>query len=71
MMPKVTWRHMDRAPKDGTRVKLYIPYDRSKFTEAECTDEGWWSAEDDCWRYDGDDGPDDIQPTMWRPKQTE
>lgn len=66
-MPNVTWRHMDFAPKDGTRVKLLIPYDRNRFTEAECTDEGSWSDAEKCWRFDGDDGPDDIQPTHWRP----
>lgn len=62
------WRPIATAPKvDGRRVCLLIPYDRSIFTEAQCADEGHWSDADNCWRFDGDDGPDDIQPTHWRP----
>lgn len=69
------WFTMDSAPKDGTRVALWIPYTAN--TEATCADEGYWDPEaganhpripeKGCWRFDGDDGPFDIQPTAWRP----
>lgn len=74
------WQPISTAPKDGTRVKLLIPYDRDRFSEAECTDEGRWSKDEydfdfetqelvarGCWRFDGDDGPFDLQPTHWMP----
>ena len=59
------WQPIDTAPKDGTRIALLIPYDREKFSEADCTTIGYWNGE--CFRYHGDDGVDDIQPTHWRP----
>ena len=62
-----SWRPIETAPRDGSRIVLLIPYAREKFSEAECTDEGCWDADDKCFRFDGDDGPDDIQPTHWRP----
>lgn len=83
------WQPIATAPKDGTRVKLLIPYSREKFTEEECIDYGHWDAEVEhmwwgdrhtdpnwkelrpirkgCWRFDGDDGAFDIQPTHWMP----
>ena len=74
------WQDIATAPKDGRRVKLLIPYDRSIFSEEECIDEGSWDAEaywpgvkghhppeTGCWRFDGDDGPFDIAPTHWMP----
>jgi hypothetical protein len=81
------WQPIETAPRDGTRIQLLIPYDRDKFTEAQCTDEGYWDAdvehdvnrrqpdgtwklvviERGCFRFDGDDGAFDIQPTHWRP----
>lgn len=80
------WQPIETAPKDGSRVTLLIPYDRDLFTEAECTDEGYWEplppgtgasigmgipewgvADGGCWRFDGDDGSFDIQPTHWKP----
>ncbi len=64
------WRSIETAPKDGRRFQLLIPYDRNIFSEEECTDEGCWepdSGRRGCFRFDGDDGPDDIQPTHWRP----
>lgn len=36
------WRDIATAPKDGTRVRLLIPYSRELYTEAECTDCGHW-----------------------------
>lgn len=61
------WQPIETAPKDGTPIKLLIPYSPEIFPESDCTDRGFWSAEDSCFRFDGDDGPDDIQPTHWMP----
>jgi len=61
------WQDISTAPKDGTWIQLLIPYDRSKFSEIDCTDEGQWDKDDHCFRFIGDDGADDIQPTHWRP----
>lgn len=72
------WLPIESAPKDGRRVRLLIPYDTVKFNEAECTDEGYWDSlavwkgfgepvEVGCWRFDGEDGAFDIQPTHWQP----
>ena len=80
------WRDISTAPKDGTRIRLLIPYDRQIFSEAECADVGFWEPPDHetkgdigmgipqwgvddggCWRFDGDDGRFDIQPTHWMP----
>lgn len=71
------WRPIDSAPKDGSTIELLIPYNREMFTEVECTDKGYWDAEVEstperrhprkgCFRFDGDDGAFDIQPTHWR-----
>lgn len=82
------WQPIETAPKDGSRVKLLIPYKREKFSEAQCTDEGYWQSLESwnpdpwlldgtdipqwgidaggCWRFDGDDGGFDIQPTHWK-----
>lgn len=84
-----SWQQIQTAPKDGSRMQLLIPYNRKKFSEAQCTDEGYWDAEAEhlywgdrttdpdwkklrpvtkgCFRFDGDDGAFDIQPTHWRP----
>jgi len=81
-----SWRPIETAPQDGTRVDLLIPYCRDRFTEAQCTDKGFWEPlqgydradiawvfrqwgidAGGCWRFDGDDGGFDIQPTHWRP----
>jgi hypothetical protein len=59
------WKNISTAPRDETLIRLLIPYDRTTFTEKECTDIGFWSIEDKCFRFTGDDGPDDIQPTHW------
>lgn len=61
------WHPIETAPRDGMRIKLLIPYSRAHFSEAECTDQGAWVDEERCFRFDGDDGPDDIQPTHWAP----
>ena len=66
------WRPIETAPKD-VRIKLLIPYDRELFSEGECTDFGQWETDSTAhrnggyFRFDGDDGPDDIQPTHWAP----
>ena len=73
------WQPIETAPRDGTRVRLLIPYDPALFTEDECADEGQWDEsayypgigdnppEHGCWRFDGDDGPFDLEPTHWMP----
>jgi len=65
--PVENWRPISTAPRDGRQVKLLIPYDREIASEEECTDKGYWCRKDRCWRFTGDDGPDDIQPTHWMP----
>lgn len=30
-------------------------------------DVGYWSISENCFRFCGDDGPDDEQPTHWQP----
>jgi hypothetical protein len=61
------WQPIGTAPKDGSRVRLFIPY----LAEAwECEDTGVWKQDEGecgCWRFEGDDGPDDMQPTHWMP----
>lgn len=65
-LTKITaWQPIATALKDR-RIALLIPYERSIFTEEECTDEGEWDIEASCFRFDGDDSPQDIQPTHWR-----
>lgn len=60
------WMPIDTAPKDGTYVLLVIPYDEPSVTvgayDGVHPREHWHS-----WRFDGDDGPCDIQPTHWLP----
>src|SRR6185312_16047375 len=69
------WQPIETAPRDGSRIQLLIPYNPYKFSDADCTDEGYWDAEAvwpyeprkvGCFRFSGDDGPFDIQPTHWR-----
>jgi hypothetical protein len=45
----------------GPLVYLLIPYDQPDW------DVGFWDARERCWRFTGEDGPDDIQPTHWAP----
>jgi len=59
------WQPIETAPRDGGPVVLYIPYAPEKFSIRDCMDLGYWSKRDNCWRFTGDDGPDDIQPTHW------
>lgn len=80
------WRPIESAPRDGSRIALLVPYSKETFSEAECTDEGYWEPlppdtkasismgvpqwgvdAGGCFRFDGDDGGFDIQPTHWRP----
>lgn len=69
------WEKITSAPRDGSRITLWIPYTSN--TEATCLDHGHWDADVEmslgrrtkmkgCWRFDGDDGAFDIQPTHWR-----
>ena len=58
------WRDIATAPRDGTRVLLLIPYTHPE------ADIGMWKGDhglDGCFRFSGDDGPDDINPTHWMP----
>lgn len=59
------WWPIETAPKD-MRITLLIPYSPHLYSEEDCTDKGEWSEEHQCFRFDGDDGPNDIQPTHWR-----
>lgn len=84
-----SWRPIETAPRDGSRVALLIPYTREKFSQFQCTDVGYWEPlgtyhkadigmgipqwgadAGGCFRFDGDDGSFDIQPTHWRPTDT-
>jgi hypothetical protein len=58
------WRSIETAPRDGSEIDLFIPYDRNVFNVIECESYGRWDGH--CFRHKGDDGPDDIQPTHWR-----
>jgi hypothetical protein len=61
------WRDISTAPKHraepGARVSkmlwLLIPYNKPQ------ADIGYWDFHAKCWRFMGDDGPQDIQPTHW------
>lgn len=76
------WMPIETAPRDGRRVRLWIPYDSN--SEETCSDIGSWVVESEkmlaaeyCpewvrseggyWEFDGDDGPWDMQPTRWMP----
>jgi hypothetical protein len=59
------WQDISTAPKDGARIYVLIPYDTDIHSYEQCVDIGWWA--DGCFRFHGDDGPDDIQPTHWQP----
>ena len=61
------WQPIESAPRDGARISVLIPYDPEIYTESQRTDEGWWDPDDECFRFTGDDGPDDLQPTHWQP----
>lgn len=77
------WQPIETAPRDGTVVKLLIPYEPSIFSEEQCADVGYWQDWSQasmkrmgmdwekwgggCWRFNGDDGEFDIQPTHWMP----
>lgn len=74
--PHESWIPIDDdAPRDGMVVELLIPYSRTKFTEIQCTDIGYFDRNVElpatiskgCWRFNGDDGAFDIQPSHWRP----
>lgn len=72
-----TWLPISSAPKDGMIIELLIPCNRDIFSEKQCTDVGYWDknagsghprlTENGCFRFNGDDGAFDIQPTHWRP----
>ena len=67
--PHGGWRDIESAPRHprdaghsyGPLVWVLIPY-----TPPEA-DIGWWDRHAKCWRFTGDDGPDDIQPIKWAP----
>ena len=50
----------DRLPEHEV-VKLLIPYSPSE------PDIGYYCQKYKCFRFNGDDGPHDIQPTHWQP----
>lgn len=58
--PRNDWRPMESAPRDGSRIMLYIP-GRGAF-------EGWWKTDfagnEAYWMDDQDSEPD---PVAWRP----
>jgi len=53
------WQPIETAKKDGAIVQLRVMFNEPLNTA------GSW--EHTCWRYYGDDGCDDNQPTHWRP----
>lgn len=64
----VAWRPMETAPRvsndrpyAGPYLWLLIPYKPPE------PDVGYWSEHTRCWRYLGDDGPDDDEPIGWLP----
>jgi hypothetical protein len=65
------WRSIETGPHDGTYVRLFIPYQYAISKPWTCEDVGRWEADEGegggCWRFSGDDGPDDIQPIAWAP----
>lgn len=63
------WKTIDSAPK-----KLVHPAADTaewvflKFSQYEDWDNrlGYFSPREGCFRYEGDDGADDVQPTHWK-----
>ena len=49
---------MQDAPKDED-IQLLIPWTQPQWTV------GQWCDVGSCWRYHGDDGPQDIAPIGW------
>jgi len=64
--PGKDWWPIEIAPRDGTEIKVLIPYNHDQFTEEQCIDIGYWEEESKSFRFMGDDGPNDIQPTHWK-----
>ncbi len=65
-----TWQPMDSAPRHpldndwgdgGPYILVCVPWDEPYVGQ------GWWSDAGQCWRYMGDDGPQDTKPTHWMP----
>lgn len=67
-MSALKWLPIETAPRDGTLVLLFVPY-ASNHTNEACTTLGKWRNHgiSGCFRFRGDDGPDDMQPTYWAP----
>lgn len=71
------WQPIETAPRDGTKIALLIPYkphpevDAGYWEPLEDSDDPWipdWGKRDGgCFRFTGDDGAYDIQPTHWMP----
>lgn len=58
-------RSLEGFPTDGTVIELWIPL------TTELRAFGFWSSKWSCFRYLGDDGPQDIQPHRWAPIPTQ
>jgi hypothetical protein len=69
-VPCQGWQPIETAPKQpraagwsrGPLVWLLIPYSPNPEPDV-----GWWSEGYDCFRFTGEDGPNDIQPIAWAP----
>lgn len=67
------WKPIETAPREprkrghtrGPLIGLLIPYEPKLFRYEDCQDVGYWCTFDKCFRFSGDDGPHDMQPTHW------
>lgn len=57
------WQPVETAPRDGTRVLLFGPFDG----DAPALYVGWWDDDEDCWRASRFDLLAWLDPTHWMP----
>jgi hypothetical protein len=67
------WKPISTAPRlprspghgFGPLIGLFVPYNPARFSQEKCWDVGYWCEHHKCFRFTGDDGPNDMQPTHW------